>query len=160
MRNVRRIRLLLHGFAGTCLLAAAGAVVLGVQPLTTTPETSSAPVRRVAFESDGPDKTAHPTHKDFRASFQLNLQRPLFDPPPPPVPKAAPAPPPPPLTLRLLGTVIEVERSQALFLTQAGDIVCAYLGDTVDGATVHAIHSTHVEVKQQDRVQTLQVPTE
>lgn len=90
--------------------------------------------------------------RDFQTIWHRPLQQPLYD---PPKPDPEPAPEPPPLELRLLGTVIEPQRTQAILLTGDGHMVFKSLGETIKGARITQIESEQVTVEYHQRTLTL-----
>lgn len=94
---------------------------------------------------------------DARSAWNLNLQRPLFDPPPPP----PPAPPtPPPLSVRLQGTIIEPGYSRAIFISATGQTQLCAVGQAAEGgAEVLSIEREVVRVRYQGREMDLRVQT-
>ena len=89
-----------------------------------------------------------PPTAEFEPFFALRLQRPLFDPPPPaPEPEVVePPPPPPPVTL--LATMLEGEKSQAMFSDRSGTILLKTVGDELgtgdNTAQITAINQDNV----------------
>lgn len=81
------------------------------------------------------------------------LRGPLYDPPPPPPPEIVP---PPPLRLKLLGTIVEPGRSEAIVSTAAGQIEMARVGMTLDKATIRTIEDGQITVEYYDQTLTLE----
>ena len=92
---------------------------------------------------------------DLRVSgvWDKPLRRPLYDPPPPPPPQI---PPPPPLRLKLLGTIVESGRSEAIVSVATGQIEMARVGTTLDDATIRSIEDGRITVDYHDQTLTLE----
>lgn len=84
-----------------------------------------------------------PALNDFRGLWDKPIRRTLYDPPPPPPPAAIP---PPPLRLKLLGTVLESGRSEAILMTTNGEVKMLRAGAVVDNATVLTIGDAQITV--------------
>lgn len=84
--------------------------------------------------------------------WNRTLRRPLYDPPPPP--KQEVVIPPRPITVKLVGTVLEGENSQAFIRQQNGKVDIKRLGDQVtpeaaDGV-IAAITGADVVIRRED----------
>jgi hypothetical protein len=98
---------------------------------------------------------------DFEEIAERRLLRPLFDPPPAPLPEVVPPPPPPPLEVKLLGTIVNPQRPQAILRTQQGDVVFKGIGDSIEGtspeAVIKVISKGSIEVHRGDHRDTLTI---
>lgn len=93
-----------------------------------------------------------PSLSSFRPYWDRPLRYPLYDPPPPPPPAVTP---PPPLRLRLLGTIVEEDRSEAILITASGNVEMHRVGATVDKAVIQSIGDGSIEVLYHDEILTL-----
>ena len=84
-----------------------------------------------------------PALNDFRGLWDKPIRRALYDPPPPPLPAATP---PPPLRLKLLGTVLESGRSEAILMAANGEVKMLRVGAVVDDATIKTIGDAQITV--------------
>lgn len=83
---------------------------------------------------------ADPTRHDFEPLLQLELQRPLVDPPPPP------PPPPPALNLTLTGTAGGSSDRQGLFVGADGTIQLKGPGESVGSTLILEVGSNWARV--------------
>jgi hypothetical protein len=115
------------------------------QSLATAPATRPA-VRRVH------------SLQELQTLWNLDLQRPLYDPPPvlvtPPVVKR------PPLTVRLLGTIVEPGNSVGVFRLADGREELRSIGQDAGGAEVLEIHEDRAVVRYHGEAMVLQVQQE
>jgi hypothetical protein len=84
--------------------------------------------------------------------WNRTLRRPLYDPPPPP--KEEVVIPPRPITIRLVGTVMEGENSQAFIRQQNGQVEIKRLGDQItteaaDGV-IATITASEIVIRRED----------
>ncbi len=79
-----------------------------------------------------------------------DIRQRLFDPPPKPKPVAPPKPPP---NIKLLGTIINATKSQAMIVGQGGQVELKRVGDIVGEANNTAkilhIHADHITVEHE-----------
>lgn len=85
-------------------------------------------------------------------SWERVLRRPLYDPPPPPPPQIVVQPRP--ITVQLIGTVIELQNSQAFVRQSGGAVELKRVGDQVtpdpaDGV-IGEITSTEILIRRED----------
>ncbi|MEO1525511.1 MAG: hypothetical protein AAFX06_08740 [Planctomycetota bacterium] len=75
-----------------------------------------------------------PQYTALAPLLDQKLRGPLYDPPPAEPPKQEPPPPPPPIRidLRLVGTVLEAGRNQAMFADADGKILFCRVGEPID----------------------------
>lgn len=97
-----------------------------------------------------------PEIQQFARVWDLNLRRPLYDPPPPPPPKIE-KPKPPPINFRLAGIVLNGDNSQVMVLQQDGSIVMLSVGDAIGSTKILSIHEDRIEVDHFGETQTLQM---
>ena len=96
-----------------------------------------------------------PPLNSFRTLWSQPLRQALYDPPPPP---PAPAAPPPPLRIKLLGTVLEPGRSEAIVMDSAGVTHMLRKGAAIEDASVQTIEDTHITVLYHNQLLTLTPP--
>jgi len=131
-------------------------------PLLQPAEISVSPRRRLpppaAVQKRGSEL---PPLEAFRPIWEIDLRRPLVDPPPPQKPPP-PAPRLPPLRLQLVGTVQESGHSMALLANPQGVIevkrVGELLGEGRAAAEVVAIQAEQVTVRYQNQDIQLRLP--
>ncbi len=144
-RTVRRIL----WAAGATGIAASGAVAwIGVTaPLARTSAVPSAALRSASTRAaTAPAEDARVGGVDVRRVADLDLRRPLYDPPA----VQAPTQPPPSLALRLLGTVVETGHSRALLVGPDGKLQLKSVGDSLAGAEILRIGPDTVTVRHLD----------
>lgn len=97
---------------------------------------------------------------DFEPLLSRRLQRRLFDPPPPPKQEEV-KPPPPPLNVKLLGTVIDPSKSQAIIQDGRGSVSFRSLGQPVSSdfpdSTIEEILPGAIRVRRTEHVDTVKV---
>jgi hypothetical protein len=103
--------------------------------------------------SDNPLATIDTNHPVWNREWR----RPLYDPPPPTVVAA----PPRPITVKLMGTIIEPDNSQAFVETTSGTVELKRIGDSLtsdpaDG-TIAEIAATQITIKRADGEHQLKV---
>jgi type II secretory pathway component PulC len=82
----------------------------------------------------------------------------VIAPPPPPTQPVAPPPPPSkPFTAKLTGTILETDRSMALFTTQTGEIQFVSVGQMIDDAKVVQIEPEKVILDRNGQTLTLEM---
>ena len=96
--------------------------------------------------------------RDLEPLWSLRLQQPLYD--PPPVVVAEPKFVPPPLGIRLLGTIVEPDNSQAILMAADGEIVFQRVGQTVGDATIESITADAITVTYYEEILTLNISEE
>ena len=145
--SYRRVRRVLWA-AGAACIAASGAVAwIGV----------TAPLARTKAVPDGAlrsasTRAATAAAEDVRGGgdvgrvADLDLRRPVYDPPA----VQAPTQPPPSLALRLLGTVVETGHSRALLVGADGKLQLKSIGDSLAGAEILRIGPDTVTVRHLD----------
>lgn len=133
---LRRIKFYLASGSLVLLLLSAAVLAWGI--LAPTRDLSPAQPSSSATRSmtdTGPDTL--PPLDEFTLLCQRKLQSPLYDPPPEPVAVEEASPEPvrlPPLQITLLGTIVEPDRTVAMFATQGGHIELTRIGQTVSNA--------------------------
>lgn len=94
----------------------------------------------------------------FDEEATIRLQRPLFD-PPPPAPKVEVKPPPPPIHAKLLGTVINPTRPQAIIRDEQGRFTFRSIGEAVSDehpdAIIEEIFDSSVRLKRGEATETM-----
>lgn len=94
-----------------------------------------------------------PQHSVWKRSWR----QPLYDPPPPPKVVEKPRP----ITVKLIGTVVEAENSQAFVQTASGSVELKRIGDQITGdpadGTIASIASNEITIKRTDGEHQLKV---
>lgn len=143
----------------TLLFGLAGLVALIVLPVgldleetgTLTANTASSVVNGTDVGTDNP-------HLNVNSPvWTRSWRQPLYDPPPPAPVAAAPRP----ITVKLMGTIIEPNNSQAFLQTSSGSVELKKLGDQVtsdpEDGTISAITSSEITIKRTDGEHQLKV---
>ena len=84
---------------------------------------------------------------ELKQLCQVDLRRPLHDPPPPTPPALPPARPPPPLNIRLSGTIIEPGHCQALIAMPDGTVQLKNIGESAGDARIQEIRDRSITVE-------------
>lgn len=155
--SVRFIRTMLWTLA-VCCLALAGWIVFDAVSPSTAPAVSTAPTQAVMDAEEAITLRPRPTLSDFAPFVDRDLLAPLYDPPPAPPPESEPKKPDaPPIAAKLLATMVEPGRSQAV-LDVGGSTERVGVGDVVEGATVLQITPGAVVLQQDGERITLALP--
>lgn len=152
--SVRRIRQM-AGIVCVVLAVAICAILLfSITAPFTLPSTSvTQAVHRVQVKvSNTPDITL----TDFRRSWSLKLQRPLYDPPKKEKKKAVFHSPP--LHLTLTGIVHEPGHTQAILMDASGNLSFDRVGQRVHKATVINVGKDQVQLRYYGHLVTLKLP--
>ncbi len=142
--------------------ASAAAIVGGVAIIARGPETP--PVQPPAVDTptpstaSGPQRTLTAEQRDRLLGVRLRPMPALPTAPPEPTVAPASEPPPPAPKLRLIGTMLERGRSQALVETGPGDIRRVGPGDKIDDIIVLAIERDSITVRRNGREHTITFP--
>ncbi len=92
--------------------------------------------------------------------FSILLQRPLFD-PPPPEPVVEEVAPPPPLNVRLIGTIMNGDNSQAIVESGGGDIAFLKIGQSVSKdnpqSVIESIDASSIVVSRGEHTEKINV---
>lgn len=117
----------------TCLMLAVGTVLVGywgiMPPAIDSPGTiASLPNHGRLAASPSPPEI--PDYASIASLVDQRLRGPLYDPPPPP-PVVSPPPPPIRVNLKLVGTVLEPGRDQALLANASGKVLFCTVGETI-----------------------------
>jgi len=161
---IRRLRTLLWALSITLSLASLSAVSWAVWWPYHASLPQSTPATREKSASDDPGLSfGRPTLSQFEGLWDKRLRRPLYD-PPPPTPKVAEVKKLPPLQIKLLGTIIEPGKSQAMLATPRGTVELKRVGDTIDSeqppAELVTIERDRVVLKRQGDLITLEIKTQ
>ena len=117
---------LLNALSAGCLAAGAVAVVAALTaPVPTTDDFSLA----TTAQAPGPSAAAAESVDVTLPSWERPLRRPLYD--PPPAPKKIVKKKPRPITVKLMGTILEPENSQAFVKLSNGSVELRRVGDQV-----------------------------
>ncbi|QNN21550.1 hypothetical protein HED60_04430 [Planctomycetales bacterium ZRK34] len=129
----RRSRNSLWLASAVTLVGAAGSIVLAIQLPLAVPRIDAAVADSTTAPPDTPSQTQGQLDaKRLQKLWNLQLRRPLHD-PPPPAPKAPPPPPPPkPLNVRLIGTIIGSSHSKGLFDLGGGNRQLLAVGQAIE----------------------------
>ena len=101
----------------------------------------------IGSTSPTPARDSGPTlsrEADFAHLANLDLRRPLHDPPPPASP---PMHTDPPLNIRLAGVVLEIGHNQALIAIPDGSVQLKGVGESVGDALIQDIGKDHIMVR-------------
>lgn len=134
---LRRIKFYLASGSLVLLLLSVAVLAWGILAPTRDLSPAQPPpsVTPRSMTDNGSD--ALPPLDEFTLLCQRKLQSPLYDPPPEPVAVEEAPPEPvrlPPLQITLLGTIVEPDRTVAMFATQGGHIELTRIGQTVSNA--------------------------
>lgn len=172
--NITTQRRCLNGLTAAMIAGACGGGYWAVSEIDAGGTTSSA--RRDAT-IDASLPVDNDKQKPDSSVAMRSLRGPLYDPPPvaprPPTPAPRPQPPPQPRTppvarldVRLVGTIIDADRSVAIVSDSSGKLDVKSRGETLElspaGITIDAIDSQAVTLTYQGRQSTIQldrVPT-
>lgn len=157
--SVRRTRQLLWSGAALLLAATAAGLVLGlttpfVLPSTRIDNNPRHVIRRAAYGSTI-------QLADFRKTWSLRLQQPLYDPPKPQ--KQNVVFQPPPLQLKLQGIVQEPGHTQAILTRADGRLIFKGVGETIGNtrnAKIVQIGPDSVQLSYYERIVTLKLPVQ
>jgi hypothetical protein len=159
----RRIRLALSAFAVTAAGLAALVLVSGYfAPYDAGAPAAPGPATAAAARPAG-QAGAVPALAEFEKLWDIDLRRPLVDPPPAVAAAAAIARPPAgvaPVGLKLAGTVVEPGHSVAVFVNAAGRSELKSVGDKAGAAEVVDIQSDRVTLRYGGAPVTLKVQKE
>ncbi len=157
--NVRHLRVACHVTCVVCLLASAGVAywVIG-EPVRLEPAVDQATLAVANVTPASHEAIAHgqlPTLSAFEHAWQLQLRRPLFD--PPPVKVEAKVFVPPPLAYRLTGTVLNPDGAMAMFVGPQGKIEIRRVGQQIGEATILDISQDRVRINYHDQTRELEL---
>jgi hypothetical protein len=131
---------------------------------------TATPLGSTAFNS-GPGRLDNPNQpaasaspaisaEDFQFVAQLDLRRPLHDPPPMALPAPSPPQAIPALNIHLTGTIVEPDHSQALITMPDGQVELKSVGDDAGGAHIKTIQDGSITVEYFGQSIVLSTPKE
>ena len=148
------------GVLAAIIVAVAGyllpVAVFGKLPAESTLKHPAKPVENT---SDSPQVFSLPSLSSYAPIWNLQL-RPkakIVTPPPAPVQHVAPPPPSKPFTAKLTGTILEADRSMALFTTKTGDIQFVSIGQMIEDAKVVQIEPEKVILDRNGQTLTIEL---
>lgn len=139
----RNISALLYTFGGLALATSACLFWWASSQVDLSPSPSS--IRSDLHQQTLSSTSYTPPLDAFKTAWNLELQRPLYD-PPPVVVELKPPPPPTPPAVRLSGTFIEPGNSRALIQDRSGATRVYRIGEVVDEAKINSITDEGVVV--------------
>ncbi len=104
----------------------------------------------------GDTRQTLPELQNFSRVWDLNLRRPLYDPPPPPPPQVE-TPAPPTIDFDLAGIVLDGDNSQVIAIQKDGSILILSVGDAIGSTKLLSIHEDRIEVDHFGEKRTLQM---
>jgi hypothetical protein len=157
--KLRRIRLLLWAAAGVMT----GLALLSIfWANSASLDLGNQERSQSSISKNAPNAVVKPgiTTKDFQQLAQLNLRRPLHDPPHAPVAPAITGRQVPPLTIRLAGTIVEPGHCRAMIQLADGSVELKGIGDVAGEARITDIQEGKVTVEYFGASLQLTVPKE
>lgn len=157
--NPRYFRLACHVTCVVCLLASASAAYWVIhEPVRGEPVVEPVSSTAASTTPASHETIAHgqlPALNAFDHAWQLQLRRPLFD--PPPVKVEVKAFVPPPLAYRLTGTVLNPGGAMAMFVGPQGKIEIRRVGQQIGEATILDIGQDRVRINYYDQTRELEL---
>ncbi len=98
----------------------------------------------MAVSTDPSHDPTQPAWKDYAKVVEIELRRPLYDPPPAPPP---PPPAKPALTIKLTGVILDPGRELAVFQTRSGSVEMVGIGQRIEKARLISIKQGGVVVE-------------
>lgn len=135
------------------LIAGVGVAALGFNLPIHVPDVESEPLASPATERSQSESQHVPELAALQRLARKDLRQRLFDPPPEPKPVIPPKPPP---SIRLLGTIVNADNSQAMISGPGGKTELKRIGDTVgeagNSAVITDILTDHIKVEHENNI--------